>query len=181
MCYHIFMNSFFYLICSASENGSANASLLIKTAAIILALLVIFCLILIIAKKLKQPKYFKKPYLTPTEIKYYEVLSRIIGNGYYIYPQINLAAVIDKKGGNGRTELFRNADFGVFDFDFNLLLLIEINDASHLRKDRIERDEKVARICKKAGVPLVTFWTKDKIVPEKMQREIRRYLRISNG
>ena len=59
-----------------------------------------------------------------------------------VLPQVNLASVIDKKGdSNFRNELFRNIDFGVFNKDFKPLVLIEINDNTHFRKDRIERDK----------------------------------------
>ncbi len=174
-----------YTAIAAAEENTANQttsaeglSLLGKLAVISAALIVVFIIILFIARKLKQAQYFKKPYLTQTEIRYFEVILSVLGNDYLVYPQVNLAAVLDKKGGsNGRTELFRNADFGVFTKDFELLALIEINDASHLRKDRVERDKKVAKICRSAGVPIITFWTKDKLVPEKIARELHRYLR----
>lgn len=174
-----------YTAIAAAEENTANQttsaeglSLLGKLAAISAALIVVFIIIFFIARKLKQAQYFKKPYLTQTEIRYFEVILSVLGNDYLVYPQVNLAAVLDKKGGsNGRTELFRNADFGVFTKDFELLALIEINDASHLRKDRVERDKKVAKICRSAGVPIITFWTKDKLVPEKIARELHRYFR----
>ena len=41
---------------------------------------------------------------------------------------------------------------------FEPLLLVELNDSSHKRADRRMRDEKVAAICRSAGLPLVTFW-----------------------
>lgn len=174
-----------YTAIAAAEENTANQttsaeglSLLGKLAVISAALIVVFIIIFFIARKLKQAQYFKKSYLTQTEIRYFEVILSVLGNDYLVYPQVNLAAVLDKKGGsNGRTELFRNADFGVFTKDFELLALIEINDASHLRKDRVERDKKVAKICRSAGVPIITFWTKDKLVPEKIARELHRYLR----
>ena len=174
-----------YTAIAAAEENTANQttsaeglSLLGKLAVISAALIVVFIIIFFIARKLKQAQYFKKPYLTQTEIRYFEVILSVLGNDYLVYPQVNLAAVLDKKGGsNGRTELFRNADFGVFTKDFELLALIEINDASHLRKDRVERDKKVAKICRSAGVPIITFWTKDKLVPEKIARDLHRYLR----
>ena len=162
----------------SSADYSGGLSLYAKLGIICAALIAVFIIIFLIARKLKEAQYFKKPYLTQTEIRYFEVILSVLGNDYLVYPQVNLAAVLDKKGGsNGRTELFRNADFGVFTKEFELLALIEINDASHLRKDRMERDKKVAKICRSAGVPIITFWTKDKLVPEKIARELHRYLR----
>ena len=113
-------------------------------------------------KKSKEADYFvKQRLLTQTELEYYEVIRSLISSQYVILPQINLASVIDKKGGsNFRSELFRNIDFGVFDGDLRPIFLIEINDNTHFRRDRKERDKKVNKICKKAGIPLVTFWEK---------------------
>lgn len=57
-----------------------------------------------------------------------------------------------------RLELFRVIDFGIFDQECKLCVLVEINDPSHETPER-KRDKKVVEICKEAGIPLVTFWT----------------------
>ncbi|MBR4419849.1 MAG: DUF2726 domain-containing protein [Clostridia bacterium] len=148
-----------YLL-SATNNGNLNPIIIV----ILVSFLVAVILGLLI-KKAKQPRYYvKECLLTPTELEYLQVIRALLGNDYLVLPQVNLASVIDKKGdSNFRNELFRNIDFGVFNKDFKPLVLIEINDNTHFRKDRIERDKKVASICKKAGIPLVTFWVKDGI------------------
>ena len=136
----------------------------IITICIILGVIAtILVIIKLIVNKKRQPRYFvKDKLLTATEIKYYDAIRSVVGNSFLVFPQINLASVIDKEGGtNFRNELFRNIDFAIFDYDFHPLVLIEINDNTHFRKDRIERDQKVLSICKKAGIPLVTFWVKD--------------------
>ena len=135
---------------------------------VVIAVIIITILLIIarfLYKKSKEPDYFvKKRLLTATELEYYEVIRSLISNQYVILPQINLASVIDKEGGsNFRNELFRNIDFGVFDGNLRPIFLIEINDNTHFRKDRMERDKKVGKICKKAGIPLVIFWVKDGI------------------
>ena len=133
-----------------------------------------------IAYKKSKPEYeVKESLMSETEIQYYNILVALLGESYLIYPQINLATVINKKSPKGfRTELFRNADFGVFDCNFKPILLIEINDNSHFRKDRIERDEHVLEICKNAKLPLVTFWVKDGIDIEQMRKTLKKYLRF---
>lgn len=80
--------------------------------------------------------------------------------GFTVVPQINLASVINKTS-NGRwhNELFHNIDFGIFDEGFNILLLVELNDSSHNRPDRIERDFKVRDIAAAASIPFITFYT----------------------
>lgn len=142
------------------------------TAAVLIVIIIIYFLF-----RKRGPKYVVKDSLmTQTEYDYFKIINSYFGADYLILPQINLAAVIDKVGEGYRTELFRNADFGVFDYNYRPILLIEINDNTHFRKDRIERDKKVNEICKKAKLPLVTFWTKDGINNEAIYKALSKYL-----
>ena len=79
-----------------------------------------------------------------------------------IVPQVNLASIIDKASDSRfHNELFRNIDFGIFNADYSkLLLLIELNDESHNNYHRRKRDIKVRDICNKAGIKLITFYTR---------------------
>lgn len=147
---------------------------LIIATVIALAIIVIA---FIIRKKSKKAKYSVKPSLmTPTEKEYFRAIEAAVGDRYIVLPQVNLASVIDKTGEGFRSELFRNVDFGVFDYDYSPVLLIEINDNTHFRKDRMERDEKVGAILKKARLPLVTFWTKDGFSQAEITRTLSKYL-----
>ena len=128
-------------------------------------------------QKSREARYvLKDRLLTGTEIEYFRIIDAYFGKDYRVLPQINLASIIDKEGEGFRTELFRNVDFGIFDFNFRPILLIEINDDTHFRKDRAERDIKVNTIAKKARIPLVTFWTKDGMDKETIYKTIKRYL-----
>ncbi len=142
------------------------------TAAVIVIIITVF----LIFKKRGPDYVVKERLMSKTEYDYYKIFDAFYGDEYLIFPQVNLAAVIDKVGEGYRTELFRNADFGVFDYNYRPVLLIEINDNTHLRKDRIERDKKVSEICKKAKLPLVTFWTKDGIDEQAIVKKLSAYL-----
>ena len=161
--------------------GITKQNLIIITS-VLLAIAILLLLIKYLVKKKNEPRYYvKDALLTATEIKYYNVIRSVIGDDFLVYPQINLASVIDKKGGNNfRNELFRNIDFAIFDYNFRPLVLIEINDNTHFRKDRIERDEKVAVICKKAGIPLITFWVKDGINEDYIAKQLNTAIRYYN-
>ncbi|MBQ9756547.1 MAG: DUF2726 domain-containing protein [Clostridia bacterium] len=153
--------------------GENQGHIIAVITAVIIIAVILLSIKVIFAKKNKAKYFVKESLLTPTEIKYYDIIRSIIGNNFLLLPQINLASVIDKKGGsNFRSELFRNVDFGIFDYDFHPIALIEINDNSHFRKDRIERDEKVLDICKRAKIPLVTFWVKDGINYNQMAKQL---------
>lgn len=80
--------------------------------------------------------------------------------GYYLFPQICLASIIKKENNNKyANELFRIADFGIFDTEYNIICIIEINDSSHYDKARIARDYKVKELCQQTNIPIITLWT----------------------
>ena len=109
----------------------------------------------------KDTIYIQKPIMTEYEYRFYQILKEL-ENKYIIVPQLNLAAVI-KKVNNNRyySELFRNIDFAIFSKDYKkLLLLIEINDQTHDRYKRQDRDLKVKKICNDVNVKLISFYTK---------------------
>lgn len=141
-----------------------------------LAVIAVIILIYLLTRKRGEEYVLKESLMTYTELEYFRIIDGVIGNRYIVLPQINLASVIDKVSSGYRTELFRNVDFGVFDYNYKPLLLIEINDNTHFRKDRKERDKKVGEIAKKAGIRLVTFWTKDGLDNKKIAKELSRYL-----
>lgn len=109
----------------------------------------------------KEPTIYEiKPFMSPYERKFYNML-KCLENEYTIIPQLNLASVI-KKLNNTKfyTELFRNIDFAIFDKDMNkLLLLIEINDKTHNKYKRKDRDLKVKKICNDVNVKLLSFYS----------------------
>ena len=99
----------------------------------------------------------------------------------HIVPQVNLASIIEKKSDyRFNTELFRNIDFGIFSADYGkLLLLIELNDESHNNFHRKKRDIKVKDICNKAGIKLITFYTKYSNEKEYVKNRIKEELNIN--
>ena len=98
-----------------------------------------------------------------------------------IVPQVNLASVIDKVSDSRfHNELFRNIDFGIFNEDYSkLLLLIELNDESHNNYHRKKRDIKVRDICNKAGIKLITFYTRYSNEKEYVKSRIIKELNIT--
>lgn len=100
-----------------------------------------------------------------------------------IVPQVNLASVIDKVSDSRfHNELFRNIDFGIFNADYSkLLLLIELNDESHNNYHRKKRDIKVRDICNKAGIKLITFYTRYSNEKEYVKSRIIKELNISTN
>lgn len=105
----------------------------------------------------------KESLLTDCEKHFYNVLNKNFNDNFNIIPQVPLSAIISKEKeyqNEYQNELNRIIDFGIFSkTGFKPLLLIEINDKSHLQKNRKQRDLKVNQICKEADIKLITFWT----------------------
>ena len=101
----------------------------------------------------------------------------------HIVPQVNLASVITKiSDSRFNTELFRNIDFGIFNADYSkLLLLIELNDESYNTYHRKKRDIKVHDICNKAGIKLITFYSKYSNEKEYVKSRIIKEISILNN
>lgn len=99
--------------------------------------------------------------MTKIEKQFYVAIRKILPDIYILQPQVNLASVIRKTTEERyQNELFRNIDFAIFDLDYKPLVLIEINDNTHItEKSRQARDYKVKDICNAAGIPLIIFWT----------------------
>lgn len=103
----------------------------------------------------------KQTLLTSAEQSFFTALKESVPDGFLVFPQINLAAFIDRTDDvKFRNELFRNIDFLITDENYKPKIAVEINDSTHLEKKRKERDEKVSNILEEAGIPLLTLWTK---------------------
>jgi len=107
-----------------------------------------------------QQLYRRKPLLGYKEKELLAKLQNIVEGRYIIFPQVNLAAIIEKNSDDRyQNELFRNVDFGIFDTSYNVIALVELNDSTHFSKKRRYRDYKVQNICEEvAGIPLIKLW-----------------------
>ena len=126
----------------------------------------------------KPYTYTKKPLLTEIEKKFLIAIQKGAGENYTVQPQVNLATIIQKQGEfKYQNELYRNIDFGIFNENYECVLLIEINDETHNEPNRKKRDIKVKEICKSAEIPLITFYTKygvnQKYIDEKIKENIK--------
>ncbi len=102
--------------------------------------------------------------ITDNEKYFLNIINKYFQTKYLIKDQVPLNSIIEKEKrykNEYQNELNRIIDIGIFDKETTApLLLIEINDNTHLKKSRRERDKKVKEICKQAGINIITFWTK---------------------
>lgn len=119
----------------------------------------------------------KSSLVTDTEMKFLKCIKEVLPEGYLIQPQANLASfIVRTDGAKYQNELFRNIDFIITDLSYKPLILIEINDQTHLSHDRAERDKKVAGICEEAGIPIIKLWTSYGVNPEYIKKRIEETL-----
>ena len=152
-------------ICFALSFVIESAQVWLRAIGVVVILLAVS---FIIFKSKEQPvdpkfKYKKKETLmsAPERQLYYELM-QAVGAEFDVFPQLALVTLVDKIDASYRNELFRVVDFALFDKRTNRpLLVIELNDASHLRDDRKLRDEKVKCILRRAGLKLLTLTLDD--------------------
>ena len=128
---------------------------------------------------INKNQYKKKNFLTYAEKNFLSMLYELKKYDLIIVPQVNLATIIQKTGEfQYQNELYRNIDFGIFDKNYNILLLIELNDKTHQQYKRRERDIKVKEIIKQANIKLITFYTDKPNKPDYVIKRIIKELEI---
>jgi hypothetical protein len=113
--------------------------------------------------RLREYKYKKKNFfMTRAEHECYDALMIAVGEKYHIFPQVHLPSIVDNKVvGQNWKGAFRHisqksVDFVLCDKEYiSPKLVIELDDRTHERQDRINRDIEVERILKDVGLPLL--------------------------
>lgn len=100
--------------------------------------------------------------MTDSEHVMFNLLNELVGSRYYIFPQVHLPTVLDHKiKGQSWIGAFRHINQKSVDFVLcdkvksSPILAIELDDRSHDRPDRQERDHEVERIFAGADMPLL--------------------------
>jgi hypothetical protein len=112
-----------------------------------------------------KPKYQykRKDFLiTRAEHKFYDVLISAVGHEYYVFAQVYLPLIVYPNVPKwsyraARAHINRRSvDYVLCDKNYiRPRLAIELDDKSHEREDRMERDIEVERIFREAGMPLL--------------------------
>lgn len=152
---------------------------------LIFLLIIVFFVALSIIDLLFTPKKagyqyrLKNLIMTDSEFKFYKILCIAVTNQFDIFPQIHLDAILDNKiRGQSWIGAFRHINEKSIDFVLcdkktgAPVLVIELDDKSHLREDRIIRDEEVERIFRDAKLPLLRIKDKYTFTPEEISNQI---------
>ena len=119
-------------------------------------------------------RYFaKNTIMTERENKFFKQLNEILGNKWFIIPQVHLSALLNHKvKGQNWKAAFRHINGKSVDYvllskeTMKPICAIELDDSTHNYKNRVERDAEVERIFAEAKLPLARFKN-----PEKLSRQ----------
>ena len=127
---------------------------------------------------LNRYQYVQKNIMTNSERMFYNKI-RSLTDEYIIIPQLQLGAIIQRVGEHRfQNELNRRVDFGIFNKNYELIILIELDDTSHNKQNRKRRDHMVKTICSKCNIKLITFYTN---MPNEQEYVINRILSTITG
>ena len=120
--------------------------------------------------------YRKRDYLlTAAERSFYEVLCNIVGNQLEVFAKVRLLDLLYlPKGTENRQShtnrvMSKHVDFLLCDREkLSPLLVIELDDSSHERDDRAQRDAFVDEALGAAGLPILHVSAKRSYVPKEL-------------
>lgn len=119
---------------------------------------------------LEEGGYVAKPFMTERERDFYIRLHAVLPKGDFLMSQVRLVDIVSvsqrfKADKGKKMTLFRkisqwHCDYVWLDHQFSIKAVIELDDSSHRRKDRIARDEFFNEVVRQAGYSLVRLETK---------------------
>lgn len=148
---------------------------------LLIGIITAFCVWLY--KKLKKPDitkfYTAKNILTDREYKFYRRLKPLADRyGLSIYTKVRLADLVEPKPKAENPfwmECFnkikaKHIDFALADDETSIVALIELDDRSHARPDRIERDDFVNAVLKNTGYTLLRTYGDLDVIEDYLRR-----------
>lgn len=127
----------------------------------------------------KQKNFF----MSRAEHECFDAILKAVGNEYHIFPQVHLSSIVDNKvtGQNWKGAFKhisqKSVDFVLCDKAYiSPKLAIELDDKTHERPDRIERDVEVERILKDAGLTLLRLENNGGFNPQAIAEQIKNLL-----
>lgn len=115
--------------------------------------------------------YIKKDYLlTTNELKFYKLLKQITDKlGYSLFCQVSLYQILRNKSYKDFNKIkSKSIDFVITEKNCKILLCIELDDASHEKEKRIERDNFIQKLfedleIKLLRIPVQSFYNMDEL------------------
>lgn len=138
-------------------------------------------------ESIEKYHYQRKDYfMTRAEHECFNYLQSLVGEQYYIFPQVHLSTILDEKivGQNWRGALAhiekKSVDYVICDKAYiKPIMALELDDLSHEREDRVERDGIVENIFKEAKLPLLRFENQGQLNKDEITNKVLEVLRMS--
>lgn len=118
-------------------------------------------------KKEKALAYERQSALfSPAERSFYGILDKVVGDRFLVFGKVRVADVIKPKKGMSRSRwytAFNKIKAKHFDFvlcnpdDLSVECVIELDDSSHNKKSRVDRDRFLDKACLSAGLTIHHF------------------------
>ena len=151
---------------------------------VFIAMVLVFIVLLRIWTRPKGLPYFARERLvTKTELRFYRSLRKAVQGEWEIFAMVRIADLlrVEKNAKNKRTWinkiLAKHIDFVICDRNsLKPLLCIELDDSSHQRPDRMERDKFVDEAFDSADLPLIRVPVSDEYSPSELRNVIRELL-----
>lgn len=147
---------------------------MIKSVVTLVLAFVIFAVLKVLFRNLSGKSAAKKPgqyekvnsLLTPAERSFFAVLEQAVGGNFRLFAKVRIGDILRvKRGlvGGDRQAAWNAIQSKHVDFlacrpeDLSIAFAIELDDASHQRQDRRERDDLVDAALATGGVPIFRF------------------------
>lgn len=156
-----------------------------------LGLVALFIIYLVLRPKKRSEEYpltnyyeydSHKNLMSIAELSFYHALNRAIGDEYLIFAKVRIADVLKpKKNLYHRSEwqkAFNRISSKHFDFvlcdpkTLSICKVVELNDSSHQKPDRIKRDAFVFSACQSANLPLIFFDAKRTYKLDELKQDV---------
>lgn len=158
-----------------------------------LALMVVAFLVVFLLKQIKVPDgkrasdyYLRKSLLTPAERSFLGVLEALRHDDYQLCVKVRLADIVGVRSGLERGERqaalnrvqAKHVDFlFIRATDGQPVLAVELDDASHEREDRRERDAFVDQLFSEVGLPVAHVRAQARYTVEEVRGVVERHLK----
>lgn len=163
---------------------------------ILLLLLIIVSLVLALFKKkagkgpVDFPYQSKEVLCSPAERSFLGALDKIVGERYRIFAKVRLADIIDVQRGlsaSARQSAFNRISRKHLDLvicnarDLSIVGAIELDDKSHLKKGRRERDQFLDKALEAAGVSMLRVKAQSTYSIKEVSSDLDSAFKISMG
>ena len=123
----------------------------------------------------------RKVLMSPGELKFFRALEGAVESNFRVFSKVRLADIVQPEKSscpNARCAAFgviksKHVDFVACDPEtLEFRLVVELDDRSHERANRAERDQQVDDILAQAGIPILHFPARAGYSTEEIRRRI---------